>query len=302
MLIREKFENVDFSHNEEIIVQYILKKGASIKHMTTKEIAHATFTSPSSLLRIAHKMGYDGWNDLKQAYVDECLYLESHFCSVDANYPFSKNDSIMSIAAKIAKVKEEAIEDTLSLIGHDDLQKVVKLLADCENIYVFAVSNNLNVVQEFKHNMARIRRRVEITCNEGEQVFSASLMDAHDCAIIVSYSGETNILKRVARTLNARHIPFVAITNIGNNSIGDLANVNLKICTREMLFSKIATFTTDEAITYLLDVLYSCIFCLHYDENVSLRKNVSRIVEKNRFSSTKTISEEIAMADVYDGD
>ena len=78
MLIRERLENFDFSNSEQKIVTYILEKKAAIQEMTTKEIAEATYTSPSTLVRIAHKMNFSGWSDLKEAFLKEEEYLLIH--------------------------------------------------------------------------------------------------------------------------------------------------------------------------------------------------------------------------------
>lgn len=55
MLIRERLETTKFSNSEKTIVDFILEQKEKIKPMTTKEIANATFTSPSTLIRIAKK-------------------------------------------------------------------------------------------------------------------------------------------------------------------------------------------------------------------------------------------------------
>ena len=64
-MIIHQIEQTHFSDSEALIIQFILNKGMDIKNMTTKEIAEATFTSPSLLIRIAKKIGYDGWNQFK---------------------------------------------------------------------------------------------------------------------------------------------------------------------------------------------------------------------------------------------
>lgn len=236
-------------------------------------------------------MNYSGWNALKEDYLKEERYLQSHFTQIDPNYPFQRNDTIMSIAAQIVALRNEAVNDTLSLITHDALQSAIRILRDADLIGLFAASNNLYISREFKHNMSRIKRHVDLYETQGEIFFNASLMEKGQCAMIISYSGETVPLIRVAKILKARGIPFIAITNIGENTISRLSDVTLHITTREKLFSKIATFSTDSAIAYVLDVLYSCIFALNYDENLALKSNMSRIVEKERSSDTKTIHE-----------
>jgi len=292
MLIRERLEIFDFSNSEQKIVTYILEKKAAITEMTTKEIAEATYTSPSTLVRIAHKMNFSGWSDLKEAFLKEEEYLQKHFSEINANLPFQGNDTIMSIASKIAVLEKESIDDTLSLITHDDLQKAIQIIRKSSYISLFAVSNNLLITKEFQHNMSRIKKRVDICSLQSEIIFKACLADTSSCAIIVSYSGETEILNQAIQTLRTNHIPIIAITNIGDNTTARLADCVLKISTREKLYSKIATFSTDSAIVYLLDVLYSCIFALDYDANLQLRISTSKMIEWARFSTLDIIKEE----------
>jgi DNA-binding MurR/RpiR family transcriptional regulator len=198
----------------------------------------------------------------------------------------------MSIASKIAVLEKESIDDTLSLITHDDLQKAIQIIRKSSYTSLFAVSNNLLITQEFQHNMSRIKKRVDICLLQGETIFKAHLADSSSCAIIVSYSGETGILNQTIRTLKGNNIPVIAITNIGDNTTARLADCVLRICTREKLYSKIATFSTDSAIVYLLDVLYSCIFALDYDANLQLRISTSKMIEAARFSTVDIIKEE----------
>lgn len=292
MLIRERLEKGNFSNSERTIVDFILEQKMKIQDMTTKEIAQATYTSPSTLIRIAHKMHFNGWNELKVAYLKETQYLETHFAHIDANLPFENNDTIMSIASKLATLKKESIDDTLSLVTHDELQKAVGIIRKSEGIRLFAVSNNGLITQEFAHRMGRIRKEVKVCALQGELVYQACLTPAKDCAIIVSYSGETPILGRVASALKANHIPLIAITNIGDNTVSRQADVVLRICTRERLYSKIATFSTDISIEYILDLLYACVFALHYDRHLKTKIDVSRMIERGRFSTLEMVRED----------
>ena len=116
MLIRERLETCDFSNSERAVVAFILEKKLEIRDMTTKEIAREAFASPSTLVRVAQKMGFSGWNGLKEAFLKEEGYLGSHFQDIDANLPFQRGDPIMSIAGKIASLRKEAIDDTRALL------------------------------------------------------------------------------------------------------------------------------------------------------------------------------------------
>lgn len=292
MLIRERLEECDFSNSERAIVDYILEKKLEIRDMTTKEIAQGAFASPSTLVRIAHKMDFGGWNELKEAFLKEEEYLQSHFQEIDANLPFARTDSAMSIAGKIASLRKEAIDDTHALINHDDLQKALLIMRKASSVGIYAVSNNLILAREFQHNMARIGRRVDLCQLQGELVYTAYMAESSSCALIISYSGETPILIRAAQMLKKHKIPLIVITNIGESSLSKMGDCVLRICTREKQYSKIATFTTDSSIAYLLDVLYSCVFALNYDKNLQFKIDASRAIEQGRGMTTVKIIKE----------
>lgn len=292
MLIRERLEQHSFSNSERTVVDFILKQRLNIRNMTTKEIAQSAFASPSTLVRIAHKLDYKGWNELKEAYLKEEEYLQSHFTDIDANLPFRRKDSIMSIASRIAALKKEAIDDTLSLIAHDDLYKAVSLMEKASSVGIYAASNNLLISQEFRHNMMRIGKRVDIYDLQGEVVYSAYMEQPSSCALVISYSGETPILIRAAHILKEHNVPVIVITNIGENSLTRMADCLLRICTREKQYSKIATFSTDTSIIYLLDVIYSCIFSRNYDKNLQFKIASASRIEQGRAMTTVDIIRE----------
>ena len=237
-------------------------------------------------------MGFGGWNELKEAYLKEDEYLQTHFKDIDANLPFQRRDNIMSIAGKIAALKKEAIDDTQLLLTHDDLQKAILIMRKASYMGIYAASNNLLLAREFQHNMARIGKRVDICQLQGEIVYTAYLAEKTSCALIISYSGETPILIRAADILKNHKIPLIVITNIGDNSLARMADCVLHISTREKQYSKIATFTTDSSITYLLDVIYSCIFTLDYEKNLQLKIDSARVVEQGRGNTTVDIIRE----------
>ena len=172
------------------------------------------------------------------------------------------------------------------------MQKAIQIIRKASSIHLFAVSNNLLITQEFKHNMSRIQKHVEICSLQSEILFQATLAASSTCAIIVSYSGETDILNRCILALKQNQIPIIAITNIGDNTTARLSDCVLKICTREKLYSKIATYSTDSAIEYLLDVIYSCVFALDYQYNLDLRMKTSQVIESDRYSTVELIKEE----------
>lgn len=291
MFLSEKMELYPFSPNERHIVNYLLATPHAIEDQTTAQIAQATFSSKSALVRLAQKLDFKGWVDFKKAFLEEIRYLEQSSASSDANLPFDATDNLATIASKIAHLEKEAIDDTQALLDPKTLRQVTQLLNTSETIHLFAVSNNLHNSQEFVHNMNRIQKDVRLHSLEGESVFGAYLAKPKSCAIVLTYSGETRLLLRILQLLKDQSIPIILMTSLGENSSTPYADHILRLATREKLYSKIGTFSTDTSIAYLLNVLYASVFAQNYQQNLDLRISASRAIEYERTSDSDILAE-----------
>lgn len=159
MLLQEKMKNLKFSHNERIVLDFILEKQERIDEYSTTMINGETYTSPSILVRISKKLDFNVWNELKKAFLEEVGYLKTNFKDLDANTPFTKQDSIINIANKITQVRIESAKDTLSLIHHDSLQKSLRILSKSSEIKVFTISNLTFLEQEFVYKLRHIGKK-----------------------------------------------------------------------------------------------------------------------------------------------
>jgi len=268
MLLIEKIKETNFSPAEQLLIDYILKKSSAIENQTIKEIAQATYVHPSTLIRIAKKLGFNGWSDLKSAFLEEQRYLNSHFEEIDANLPFKKNDGLLTIAQKIAALEQTTIEDTLSLLRHDDLKKAANLLDQAKEIKIFTSNANILISQDFALKMRRLKKRTAIAEIIGEQMYDAYSSDETTCALLISYTGENRVLKQIIPILKAQNASVISLTGIGESSISQASDCNLSLTTRERLYSKIGNFTTSTSICYILDVLYALVFSKNYQQNL----------------------------------
>ncbi|WP_396163712.1 MurR/RpiR family transcriptional regulator, partial [Carnobacterium sp.] len=144
---------------EQSLVLYLIEHPEQLHDMTTQKLADLTHTNPTSLIRVAKKLGFIGWTDLKEAYLEEWRYLNSHFTTIDANFPFNQSDHLVSIANKISALQQNTLQDTLSLIDPENLQLAQHLLLDADEIIVFASHTNALIAQDFVTKMRRINKK-----------------------------------------------------------------------------------------------------------------------------------------------
>lgn len=285
MIVEQLKEQADLSPVERSIADYFLEAGDALRDQSARSIAAKLYTAPSTVSRLCKRLGFEGYNDFRDTYLDELRYLSSAFTSIDANQPFRKNDDARTIAAKIGALYRETVDDTLQLVENEPLERTVQLVADARNVFVYSAGPQSYLAEDFVDKMARIGRRVIVTYKDDTSYFFGGGVRKDEIFIIISYSGETNNALRVARQVKATDGTIIAITSYGHNTLADLADVTLRVSTREKLVEKLGCYSMSVSTMLLLDIIYSCVLALDYDHNVVRRVRLSRGFEQYRDSS-----------------
>ena len=250
MLLEQKIKSINLTKNEQIIADYIIEHKYQLKNLSTRDIALATYTSSAGVIRLAKKLSYSGFNELKEDYLSELDYINQHFKEIDANFPFTANQSIMDIAEIMSTLMQETARDTLHLIKHDPLMKTTRILQQSSTIYFYAASGNFLLAQNFKLKMNRIGKKVEV--DDLDTPYSSLLITPSDCAIIISYSGQTPSLIKIAKNLKNKKIPVIVITSIGENTLSESADCVLQMTTREKCILKYQISQQNILLNYFL--------------------------------------------------
>ncbi|RDU24154.1 MurR/RpiR family transcriptional regulator [Anaerosacchariphilus polymeriproducens] len=287
MLLFQHIEEVTHQYTDarKAIGEFILNEKSNIKKYSMQEIAEKTYTSKSTLVRFAKILGFSGWKEFLQVFLDELHYEETHYTDIDPNIPFLEGDKTKDLVYKMCNLQIESILDTADQLDIGQVEKAVGLIQKSHNISIFGHSPNIYVGNLFKRKMYTIGRQVLIS--DGDQGLLMHTLKSNDCAIVISYSGNNpnRIPLRFIPVLKQNHVPVIAITGLGDSYLREHADCVLSMSSREKLYSKVATFATEESIIYILNVLFSCCFNMNYQKNMEYKLDVSRYLEKEeRFS------------------
>lgn len=289
-MIIHKIEQTHFSQSEALIVDYILKNNDKIQDMSTTEIAKETYTSPPLVVRVAKKLGYSGWLEFKQAFLEEIHYITEEQM-IDASIPFVVSDNFSTIANNIAQLQIDTIKDTLSLLRHDDLNKAIQLLRHTKKIDVYGTSDTLLLAKQFQKKFNFMKQSVRVENDTDDSLIQAMTSNQDHCAIVISYSGQTKHILKIAQILKQNQTPMIVLTCLADNELSQMGNLTLRMSSREMLNTKISNFASEQSITTLLNILYSCIFSLDYQDNLNNRIHFAKKME-DRYSGYEYIDED----------
>lgn len=82
---------------EKEIATYIVNHGEEISYCSIGDLAKATFSSNSSIIRLCRKCGCDGFKDFKIKYLKELKAQMNQFDEIDVNHPFWQNEGVANI-------------------------------------------------------------------------------------------------------------------------------------------------------------------------------------------------------------
>ncbi len=280
--------------SKKSIGEFVMRKKSHVSEYTTQQIVDETYTSKAALVRFAKALGYRGWKEFAGAFAAEQHYQESHYSDIDPNFPFTGDDTIPDIIQKMSSLQVESILDTADLLNPRTIKKAADLLVSSRRTALFGLSPNLLLGQLFYRRMMTINKPVEIPLLNDSGLLASSLT-SEDCAILISYSGNTRTREPVSLLpiLESRKVPVIAVTSVGNNKLRMHAHYTFSISSREKLYSKISTFATEKSIEFILDVLFSVCFSLSYQENLNTKINNGKALEGARIATNHDLVEEV---------
>lgn len=285
MLIRERLlfqENM--TEVDKTLANFFIDSGRRCEKLSSRTIASTLFVAPSTVTRFCQFLGFSGYSDFKLAFLKELDYLERNFLNINPNFPFTENDINVALASKIATLYKETVEDSLSLLHHDSLQAATKLLSNAAIIYLGMVGDTFEMAETFKNRMIKIGKTVIVERRTDNLYYSACQVPKDACFILISYSGETESLLKVAKLLQNRKIPTIVLTSFGENALSSMFDIVIWISTREKLIENLGNFSSLISVSFILDTLYASVFQKHYTKNYQTKCDLSQMYEQKRRS------------------
>jgi len=205
---------------ERKAADYLLAAPDAIHHAGVVEFSTAAGCSQATVVRLAQRLGYDGFPALRTA-----------FAAPETEVPYrdiAAADKPEVVLRKVFANSVQALQDTLAAIDPAQYDKSVDALVAAKNLAFFGLGNAAVVAREAYHKFLRIG----FPCHTAEDpdlqlIILRNHLDRGDLMVAVSYSGESKPIIVAARAAQARNIRVLAITNFPRSSLAKLADLVL---------------------------------------------------------------------------
>lgn len=285
MLLIDKLRlQKDLTNTEKRIADYILRNLSMIPAINVADLAKNTYTSHSSVIRLAKKMGYEGFRDFRVA-VSEIAHSELYRSNpVDANFPFLPEDSTQDIAKKIADLTVNTVQRTYAQLDDQVLDAAANLLTKAERIFLFAQGDSQIRGRSFQNKLVKINKFLIIADEYADEDWNAASLTSRDCAIFITYRAQVPQYERMMKHFINQNVPAILLTGNSHSNLVPLAAQSIVFSQEEMDYLKVSTFSSQVAFEYILDTLFSLLYAKNYQQNLADFKKKNEWIENGILS------------------
>lgn len=266
-IIKELKNASNFSYVEQTIANYILEHREEVLCMSVQDLAKETHTSASGVIRLCKKLNFNGYARFKIELSAQLQKNTENESMVNANFPFQSGDSFKEISKKLYKLSLMTLQETYARMQTEDYKKSVQYMMKADKLAVLGIGDCYIRAMEFQNKLLKIGKTAivpPISFSDFEVSFT---LESKDCAIIISYSGETQHIIKCAKILFDNHVPIIGITRDKHSPLAKYCNIVLECSDFESQRMKFSTFASQEGIQFILNNLYAYYFVQNFQKN-----------------------------------
>ncbi len=257
------------------IADYINENKKIVSKLSVSELSEKVNVSTASIVRFSRKIGYEGFTELKLELAKDVILEEKQYSYIDK----SKDVSVKNTVEKIAIKNSDIINQTVLLNSEEVIKKIVDLIDESKNIYIFGVGGSAIVSLDMQLKLLRINKNAFASLDSHTQLTVSSNLTDSDLVIAISYSGNTREVIKCIENAKLNGSKCVSITKYGVSSISKLSDFNLYVPNVEKNLKE-GAISSRIAMLTLIDIIY-----------ISLIQNDVCSAEKMLEESRKTIED-----------
>lgn len=211
MLFHERISNneITINNTEKKIIEYILENANSFSNIKITDITSDLYISANTIIRLCKKLGYSGFSELKYEI---------------ANSSYNRNDT--SLANSHISIHNTILQ-TLSLNKGEVLNECAALMLESNKIVIFSLGLSQYPSLAFAKKLQYLNKLCLIPEDRDANILFAKNLKENDLAIVVSGSGNTDIIRKICTIIKTKNVPMISLTGFSQNILSQLSDIRL---------------------------------------------------------------------------
>jgi DNA-binding MurR/RpiR family transcriptional regulator len=236
------------------VAAFALGNPDEIAFGTTASIATASDVQPSTLVRLAHHLGYEGFSDLQSIFRerlrDRTLTYEERLVTLEQT---SGDDEDANLLSGFISAANQSINRMAATVQTDTFTKAVDILAAAETIYLIAKRRSYPLTAHMTYAFSKLNIRHQIVASpNGVDLEMVQFATPRDAAIAASFSPYAADSLNQSQELADRGVPVIAITDSAFSPLAACATHWFEVA--EADFAGFRSLSASMALTMALPV------------------------------------------------
>ena len=209
MNFEQRVYDIEFKLNDtdDSVIEYIRNNRSNINKISIQKIANELYISPNAIMRLARKLGYSGFSELKYALKNEGLPLQ-----------------IKTVTSQLFDNIPNNIARTLDINDGNDIKSLAQKMDKAKKILFVGVGDSLYFCELFGRYLRCMGKQVEYFAQIHDSEYTALNYGENDMIFIISASGNTQRLIDLAKKSKKQKTYLVCLTHYGDNSLSSICN------------------------------------------------------------------------------
>jgi RpiR family transcriptional regulator, glv operon transcriptional regulator len=221
---------------EKQVLYYIDQHVDEAKKLSLTEIAKANNVSTTTIVRMSHKLGLEGFSELK--YILKTIETQQALM----------NDN------PVERYKRE-FDSAFETIDLAELEKLSEKMKNAKRIIVVGVGLSKMMAEYFSKLLMQTNKQTLYTYESHMIDLLPNMVQPDDLVFFISSSGETQTITKAAEKLSYQVVDTAAITNSSDSTLGKKVKTNLSMTVEKVKFAGY-DITARSTLVLLIDLLF----------------------------------------------
>jgi len=197
---------------EKRAMDLLLNDPVFFAQATITEAARRAKCSEATMVRLARRLGFEGYTELKQHLKNEDE-LNTGRNEVMLYEGISKDDSYDEIARKVFQSSIQALTDTMNVLDMAEYKRALDAISKAGKILFCGAGDAANVARSGYQKFIRAGFNASVSTDLDTLLISASHMKENDVVIAISHSGRTKSIVDLVKYARTTGATIISITN-----------------------------------------------------------------------------------------
>ncbi len=270
------------TNGEKELVKYLLNNPRKAIEKDIHSLAKTCFCSGATVVRVAKKIGFKGYKELKTAIYNDIIIDENLL--KDNNSSKEKPSTQEQISKDLCDNHIKSIENVLNLLDFSVVEAVVKLLIDCKHVNLFGIGASYLVAKDMQMKLERINKNTSLYEDIHMQIIRSNNIEKNDISIIVSYSGQTNEILKIANNIKEKGGIIISILKYGSTKLNQMTDYPLYLPSVESDIRISASSSRISQLT-IIDILFNSYYSRLENSKIDQIIHTKELLEKDKSES-----------------